>query len=176
MTDQPTSNNTDTFALCLGATGPLFAGYMLNGGYSWRLFFYVEIAFGVALLIFAFFVVEETTYHRKLTQDSSDGPDDAEKLAAATVERTVTARSNVPRRKTYLQTLKFWGVWEHDSEFFLMMARSFTYFLVPHVFWVVTTYGEHFPRGPPQPVPGDAASMTKLIIARQQVSILGSEL
>ena len=141
-TDLPESNNTDTFALCLGATGPLFAGYMLNAGYSWRLFFYVEIAFGVALLIFAFLVVEETTYHRKLTQDSSDGPEDAEKPEASTVERSVTARSSVPRRKTYLQTLKFWGVWERDSEFFLMMARSFTYFLVPHVFWVVTTYGE----------------------------------
>lgn len=142
MADQAKLNVTDTFALCLGATGPLFAGYMLNGGYSWRLFFYVEIAFGVALLIFAFFVVEETTYHRKLTQDSSDGPEDAEKPEASAVERSVTARSNLPQRKTYLQTLKFWGVWERDSEFFLMMARSFTYFLVPHVFWVVTTYGE----------------------------------
>ncbi|KKY30508.1 putative serine threonine kinase 16 [Diaporthe ampelina] len=130
-----------TFALCLGATGPLFAGYMLNAGYSWRLFFYVEIAFGVALLIFAFLVVEETTYHRKLTQDSSDGPEDAEKTEVTAVERSVTARSSVPPRKTYLQTLKFWGVWERDSEFFLMIVRSFTYFLVPHVLWVITTYG-----------------------------------
>jgi hypothetical protein len=31
---------------------------MLAGGYSWRLFFYVEIAFAGALLILAFFVVE----------------------------------------------------------------------------------------------------------------------
>jgi hypothetical protein len=28
-----------TVCLCLGATGPLYAGYMLAGGYSWRLYF-----------------------------------------------------------------------------------------------------------------------------------------
>lgn len=163
---------TDTFALCLGATGPLFAGYMLNAGYSWRLFFYVEIAFGVALLIFAFLVVEETTYHRKLTQDSSDGPEDAEKTEATTVERSVTARSSVPPRKTYLQTLKFWGVWERDSEFFLMMARSFTYFLVPHVFWVVTTYGR--PACPTRPR-SDCFQDREADHFRQQESSLVSE-
>jgi heme exporter protein D len=39
---------------------------MLAGGYSWRLYFYVEIAFAGALLILAFFVVEETMYDRKI--------------------------------------------------------------------------------------------------------------
>jgi len=135
-----------TVCLCFGSTGPLYAGYMLNGGYSWRLFFYVEFAFGVALLIFAFFVVEETAYHRKLAVDySSEG----EKPAAAAGETGAEAAAPanaVPARKSFVSTLKFWGVWEKDSDFFLMMARSFTYFLVPHVFWVVTTYGAS---GPP---------------------------
>lgn len=54
-----------TVALCLGATGPLYAGYMLAGGYSWRLFFYVEFAFACALLVMAFFFVEETSYDRE---------------------------------------------------------------------------------------------------------------
>lgn len=126
-------------ALCFGSTGPLFAGYMLNGGYSWNLFFYVEFAFGCALLIAAFFIVEETTYHRKLPIDLSDGADEAEKDKATTVESTA---SNLPPRKTFIQQLKFWGVYERDSDFFLMMARSFTYFLVPHVFWVIATYGK----------------------------------
>src|ERR1700684_4002711 len=57
--------------LCLGATGPLYAGYMLAGGYSWRLYFYVEIAFAGALLILAFFVVEETMYDRKAMTPST---------------------------------------------------------------------------------------------------------
>lgn len=111
---------------------------MLNGGYSWNLFFYVEFAFGCALLIVAFFVVEETTYHRVLPVDLSDGPDETSKDKTTTMESSVRT---LPPRKTFLQQLKFWGVYERDSEFFLMMARSFTYFLVPHVFWVVTTYG-----------------------------------
>ncbi|KAL8393966.1 hypothetical protein RB595_003655 [Gaeumannomyces hyphopodioides] len=137
-----------TVCLCLGATGPLYAGYMLEGGYSWRLFFYVEFAFAVALLILAFFVVEETCYHRGeaagASHNVSAAHSDGEKppVAADTEENVgVSAEENVPPRKTFLQTLKFWGVWEHDSDFFIMIARSFTYFLVPHVFWVVTTYG-----------------------------------
>lgn len=116
---------------------------MLNGGYSWRLFFYVEFAFACGLLIMAFFVVEETTYHRKLSADLSDGPETTEKGLSSPISTQVETRSNYPPRKTFVQQLKFWGVYERDSDFFLMMARSFTYFLVPHVFWVVTTYGRH---------------------------------
>lgn len=130
-----------TVCLCFGATGPLYAGYMLNGGYSWRLFFYVEFAFAVALLIFAFFVVEETTYHRKVLQEASDSPADDDKPNVHAAE-TAASSTDIPTRKTFLEQLKFWGIWEKDSDFFLMMARSFTYFLVPHVLWVVTTYGE----------------------------------
>lgn len=149
-----------TICLCLGSLGPLFAGYMLNGGYSWRLFFYVEFAFAVALLVFAFFVVEETTYHRKpapaLSSDEnvarvSSGADGAtaDKERATAIERAAVPTNGgvtisgdvIPKRKSFAEQLKFWGVWEHDADFFIMMARSFTYFLVPHVFWVVTTYG-----------------------------------
>ena len=57
-----------TVCLCAGATGPLFAGYMLDGDLSWRLFFYVEFVFAWALFILAFCVVEETAYHRKTPQ------------------------------------------------------------------------------------------------------------
>lgn len=110
---------------------------MLDGGYSWRLFFYVEFAFGMALLIFAFFVVEETTYHRKAPQTPLSTSPTASKTPSAKDE----ALPVIPPRRTFLQSLKPWGTWEKDSPFFSMMARSFTYFLVPHVFWVVTTYG-----------------------------------
>lgn len=118
---------------------------MLNAGLSWRLFFYIEIAFAGALLIVAFFVVEETTYHRipPQSQELSSGihsHSEGEKETATAEERSEPTRM-IPKRKTFLQTLKFWGVWEKDSEFFMMIARSFTYFLVPSVLWVVTTYG-----------------------------------
>lgn len=131
-----------TVALCFGSTGPLFAGYMLNGGYSWRLFFYVEFAFGCALLVVAFFVVEETTYHRKAPVDhlsAESQPDETHEKGTTTMVES--ASSSLPPRKSFAQQLKFWGVYERDSDFFLMMARSFTYFLVPHVFWVIATYG-----------------------------------
>lgn len=132
--------------LCFGATGPLYAGYMLAGGYSWRLFFYVEFAFGCALLILAFFAVEETLYHRKppaesIRDSSSSQNDDEKNSISKAITDTSIHVAELPPRKTFLQTLKFWGAYDKDTEFFLMMARSFTYFLVPHVLWVITTYG-----------------------------------
>jgi MFS family permease len=132
-----------TVAMCFGTLGPLFAGYMLNGGYSWRLFFYVELAFALAVLIATFFIVEETAYRRQPPQSHTldsdvNIPSEGDKPSASTDERSVVA---IPKRKAFLLTLRFWGIWNRDSEFFLMMGRSFTYFLVPHVLWVVTTYG-----------------------------------
>lgn len=113
---------------------------MLAGGHSWRLFFYVEFAFGMALLVFAFFVVEETTYHRPTPNVAPQGSsimESGEKPEVATSE----VAAAIPPRKTFIETLKFWGTWEKDSPFFLMMIRSFSYFAIPHVFWVITTYG-----------------------------------
>ncbi|KAK4465026.1 major facilitator superfamily domain-containing protein [Cladorrhinum samala] len=137
-----------TLCLCFGATGPLYAGYMLAGGYSWRLFFWVEFAFGVGLFIMAFFVVEETLYKRKSgpaesIRESSDSQIGEDKASETVVETKAasTVDGAIPSRKTFLQTLKFWGTYDKDSDFFKMMARSFTYFLVPHVLWVITTYG-----------------------------------
>lgn len=127
---------------------------MLNGGYSWRLFFYVEFAFAGALLILAFFVVEETLYNRKRRADLSDGPDIPEKSDASPIATTIESATVAPRRKTFAQQLKFWGVHQRDTDFFLMMARSFTYFLVPHVLWVVTTYGK------PENIPSSLNSWT----------------
>lgn len=134
-----------TVCLCLGATGPLYAGYMLAGGYSWRLFFYVELAFAVALLVATFFVVEETNYDRKranerVTERAGATSTSQTEKATADVDESASL-DGIPPRKSFVQTLKFWGVWNRETDFFMMMARSFTYFLVPHVFWVVTTYG-----------------------------------
>jgi len=147
-----TSHLISLVCLCFGSTGPLFAGYMLNGGHSWRLFFYVEFAFGAALFFLAFFVVEETTYHRRrpgAAMPPNDETDtavvlaDGEKPGSGVAESIITTPviNDIPPRKTFVQTLKFWGVWEKDSEFLMMIVRSFTYFVVPHVFWVITTYG-----------------------------------
>ncbi|KAK0625086.1 major facilitator superfamily domain-containing protein [Bombardia bombarda] len=159
-----------TVALCLGATGPMFSGFMLAGGYSWNLFFYVEFAFAVALLILAFFFVEETQYNRVLppatttptgTETNLASTSSEKADAAATGEHiseehhphhhnstpslagssTSNAAAIQPPRKTLLQQLKPWSPIDHSSPFFLTIARSFTYLLVPSTFWVITTYG-----------------------------------
>ncbi|KAH6675778.1 putative MFS transporter [Halenospora varia] len=140
-----------TVALCLGATGPFYAGYMLAGGYSWRLFFYVEIAFASALFILAFLFVEETTYHRHLQPPPSSSPRvlssdnsanaDGEKGGVEGIQHVEEEASVVPQRKSFLSTLKPWGAIDHEAEFFLTMVRPFTYFTIPAVFWVISTYG-----------------------------------
>ncbi|KUJ09440.1 MFS general substrate transporter [Mollisia scopiformis] len=131
-----------TVCLCLGATGPLYAGYMLAGGYSWRLFFYVEIAFAGALFVLAFLFVEETTYHRKLRVSQAPSADEvSDEGKGGTVEQRESRPAYIPARKSYLSTLKPWGKIDHDAQFFLTMIRPFSYFFVPAVFWVISTYG-----------------------------------
>ncbi|KAJ5198006.1 MFS transporter [Penicillium cinerascens] len=136
-----------TICLCLGATGPLYAGYMLGGGNSWRLFFYVEAAFAAALLILAFIFVEESTYHRSkhLTQEISSSPslamDPTDEMKNHPTQLENVSSVSVPRRKSFLSTLKPWSAIDPEPEFFMTIARSFTYFLVPAVFWVISTYG-----------------------------------
>ncbi|KAK4214903.1 major facilitator superfamily domain-containing protein [Rhypophila decipiens] len=141
-----------TVALCLGATGPMFSGFMLAGGQSWRLYFYVEFAFAVALLIFSFFVVEETRYHRKIIHDAPSPEGTTTHLATTsskTEHEAITEEhissppspSLIPARKPFSQQLSLWTGTDHNEPFFLMIARSFTYLLVPSTFWVITTYG-----------------------------------
>ena len=122
---------------------------MLAGGYSWRLYFYVEVAFAGLLLILAFLFVEETTYKRV----SPDGPptangngekkvfsqDEVEKDGVPVDQ--VEVQTLVPPRRSYLATLKPWSAINHDEQFFMTIARSFTYYLVPSVIWVVTSFG-----------------------------------
>ncbi|KAI1616620.1 serine/threonine kinase 16 [Exophiala viscosa] len=130
-----------TVCLCLGATGPLYAGYMLAGGYSWRLFFYVEFAFACVLFILAFFFVEETYYRRdemkaRLGAAVEAGP--TEKIVDADMQEVAPA---IPPRKTFVETLKPWGVYDRETPLLMTMLRSFSYFFVPSVFWVISTYG-----------------------------------
>lgn len=141
-------------ALCWGSTGPLYAGYMLAGGYSWRLFFYVEIAFAGALLVLAFLFVEETAYKRKARASSTHtssrasgasgerhafGQQEIEKEHVASNQ--VEVQTLVPPRRTFLETLRPWSSTDHEAEFFMTAARSFTYFLIPSVLWVLASYG-----------------------------------
>jgi hypothetical protein len=119
---------------------------MLAGGYSWRLFFYVETAFAAALLIAAFIFVEESTYHRgkpsqpnPSSQSLSADPADEKNRPSTQLENVSSV--SVPPRKSFLSTLKPWSAIDPEPDFFMTIARSFTYFLVPAVFWVISTYG-----------------------------------
>lgn len=134
-----------TVCFCLGATGPLYAGYMLAGEYSWRLFFYVEIAFAGVLLLLAFFFVEETLYHRKLTVSSA--PSLEETVGGKGEVRQMESAGGVfvPKRKSYFETLKPWSGVDPEARFFKTMLMPFTYFFVPAVFWVITSFGEFSP-------------------------------
>lgn len=135
-----------TAALCLGATGPLYAGYMLAGGYSWTLFFYVEFAFAVALLIVSFFFVEESMYKRvapPTLEAHSEGNSDVESKGNGTMHQLSNVETNmvVPPRKSLAQQLKPWSGIDPEAPFFSTMWRAFTLLLVPQVLWVITTYG-----------------------------------
>lgn len=87
-------------------------------------------------------------YFRATTPKAEPTSRDEEKLESPEkhegLERiTTVATADIPPRKSFVQTLRLWGTIDKDSEFFMMMVRSFSYFFVPPVFWVITTYGEY---------------------------------
>ncbi|KAL4988259.1 major facilitator superfamily domain-containing protein [Aspergillus falconensis] len=144
-----------TVCLCLGSTGPLYAGYMLAGGYSWRLFFYVVAAFAGALLVAAFFLVEESRFHRLGISQTSTAESDSESRQASCAEDTAEKEKQTghatelealpspkaPKRKSFIETLTPYAPIDHEAELFGTIFRSFAYFLVPAVLWVITSYG-----------------------------------
>ena len=91
----------------------------------------------MALFILAFLFVEETTYKRTFPSSPAIISQDEKHPVPQQIE-TVPVKT----RKTFVQTLKPWSGINHEAEFFTTIWRSFTYYLVPSVFWVVTTYGE----------------------------------
>lgn len=128
--------------LCLGTFASLPAGYMLSGGYSWRLFFYVEFSFAMALLILAFFFVEETSYDRIAVVPSTPPSESEKDGAAEQLEQGAQLSSPaIPARKSFVQTLSLRGRVDTDVPFFMTIAHSFSYFLVPQSLWVITTFG-----------------------------------
>lgn len=154
MHERGTKLGIYTVCLCWGSTGPLYAGYMLAGGYSWRLYFYVEVAFAAALFILAFFFVEETAYKRnavpaqpRMSSAASDSSGERKVFGQEEVKKDhlaseqVEVQTLIPPRRTFMQQLKPWSAIDHEESFFLTAARSFTYFLVPSVLWVITSYG-----------------------------------
>ncbi|KAI0003948.1 putative MFS transporter [Xylariaceae sp. FL0662B] len=135
-----------TFGMCFATLATIPAAYMLPTELSWRLFFYVILAFSCALFVLAFLFVEETSYDRKIhmghdvSSETSGGvvvSNVSEKPSDSTMERV----PDIPDRKTFLETLLPWGRVDSDVPFFTLMWRSFTYFLVPQVLWVITSFG-----------------------------------
>lgn len=125
-----------TVCLCLGSTGGLYAGYMLSAGRSWPLFFWVVLAFAGVLFILAFFFVEETLYKREVPSFlGSSAEMETEKKIHSDVELVL------PERRGYLSQLKLFGPVDHDISIPMTMLRPFTYFFIPSIFWVISSFG-----------------------------------
>ncbi|CAK7218922.1 hypothetical protein SBRCBS47491_003670 [Sporothrix bragantina] len=157
-----------TVCLCLASAAPLAAGYMLSGGHVWTLYFYVCFAFGLAVFVLTFFVVEETSYDRTAalaleaepasssspspsSHNDTDNMTTTEKTTATTADlslsATTSAFSSPPPRKTYLQTLAVTGRIDRSVSIVGTVLRAFSYFLVPQALWVITTYGANIGLG-----------------------------
>ncbi len=127
---------------------------MLSGGRSYHLFFWVEFAAAAALLLGTFFFFEETMYFRRTdqpqnsstkvhgTNSKGDEMDEAQ-LEFKEVPGGTAVETLTPQRKSWLQQLEFIDKdrIDHGSPTIMMVVRSFTYYLVPPVFWVCSTYG-----------------------------------
>jgi hypothetical protein len=110
---------------------------MLNAGYSWRLFFYVCIAFAGALLIAAYIFVEESSYVRKVVIETPEG----EYVKTQIQEEIELAIPGHGSRKTWKEQLRLYNGINHSVSYWMTTFRPFTYLVVPAVFWVIATYG-----------------------------------
>ncbi|RYP84312.1 hypothetical protein DL769_001227 [Monosporascus sp. CRB-8-3] len=94
-------------------------------------------ALPVQLVNDIFFLHERGKYLGFYTYTGPYGSSDQGKTESTTIEHTPV----MPGRKSFLSTLPPWSGIDHTVPFFTMMWRSFTYFLIPQVFWVITTFG-----------------------------------
>jgi hypothetical protein len=138
--------------LCLASVSPLAAGYMLSGGNSWRLYFYVILAFSIAMFLAAFLFFEETSYDRArvvAAESNIMGPTANHEHEKGQETRTevVGHPALIPNRKSYIQTLSLRGRLDREIPLFTTIWRSFTYLLVPQALWVITTYGIYIGQG-----------------------------
>lgn len=99
----------------------------------------MEIALAGALLITAFLFVEESGYKRP--PPTSDASDMSSEKSKSHTEHVEISHVPIPARRSFWQTVTFWSPVDHEVEFFWTAIRSFSYFLVPSVLWVVSTYG-----------------------------------
>ncbi|KAF5586110.1 hypothetical protein FPANT_7316 [Fusarium pseudoanthophilum] len=124
-------------------------GKALGCGLSYNLFFWIEFALGCVLFLLTLAFFEETMYleARQPPSPSSQRPIDADSVkdepqaTSECMESRLEESVTIPPRKTYLEQCKIFGKTDPNSPVFMMMVRSFTYFIVPQVFWVCTTYG-----------------------------------
>lgn len=122
------------------------AAYMLLTQYSWRLFFYVILAFACGLFILAFLFVEESSYDRQAHMNHDSSPERSNEVITSNTfekpkESIVEEATGIPARKTFMSTLLPWGRIDPKVHVLTLMWRSFTYFLVPQVLWVITSFG-----------------------------------
>ncbi|KAH7305296.1 major facilitator superfamily domain-containing protein [Stachybotrys elegans] len=138
-----------TFALATGTLSATAASYMLSSGLSYQLFFWIEFALGCILFLGTLAFFEETMYleersaHASPEQgqvDTEPGKDERQANSEC-VETKLEASVTVPPRKSYLEQCKIFGKTDPNTQVLMMVVRSFTYFIVPPVFWVCSTYG-----------------------------------
>ncbi|KAK7973210.1 hypothetical protein PG988_007344 [Apiospora saccharicola] len=155
-----------TFCLSIGTVAPLVSAHLLIDPWGWRLFFYVVLAFALALFVMAFLFVEESSYdrdaHMHLTaaapiEDAS--PSDSDKATTRVNDQapSTTTTQELPLRKPFLKTLSLKGRYDPEARFFGTMAMSFTYVLVPQVFWVITSFGIYIGLGAKVPATSPSA-------------------
>jgi hypothetical protein len=102
---------------------------MLNAGYSWRLFFYVCIAFAGALLIAAFIFVEESTYVRKVVIETPEG----EFVKSQIQEEIELAVPGHGSRKSWREQLKLFNGIDHSVSYWMTTFR-------PLLIWLFRLY------------------------------------
>ncbi|KIE00041.1 MFS transporter, partial [Metarhizium majus ARSEF 297] len=125
-----------TCFLSIGVAGGLVISGLITINHTWRTIYQVGSALVGFVLLLAIFTLPETAYPREKVIDThSAGPTDETRSRGSSSSEVEAGSKTVPKKRTYLQSLKIFCGTLTEENFFRIVIRPFGLILLPPVLW-----------------------------------------
>ncbi|KJK77710.1 hypothetical protein H634G_07449 [Metarhizium anisopliae BRIP 53293] len=125
-----------TCFLSIGVAGGLVISGLITINHTWRTIYEVGSALVGFVLLLAIFTLPETAYPREKVVDThSAGPTDENRSRGSSSSEVEAGFKTVPKKRTYLESLKIFCGTLTEENFFQMVIRPFGLILLPPVLW-----------------------------------------
>jgi MFS family permease len=128
-----------TSALSCGVAGGIIIAGLITISHDWRYIYYIATALIAALTVLVIFTLPETAYNRSFILDSSSADTSTIDASKESFENQVEGASStgpeIPRKKTYLQSLSVFNGTFSTESLFTMFVRPIGLLVLPPVLW-----------------------------------------